>query len=267
MKVVWIGAGRLASSLAPALRQAGHETLQVYSRTAESASRLAAVLDCPFTDDAEAVRTDADVYLFSVKDSVLEELARRICPRVGEALCLHTAGSMPMTVFSGQARRYGVLYPMQTFSLSHPVDFGGIPCFVEGCDAEVCGEVKRLARSVSQRVTVMDSARRRYLHLAAVFACNFANHCYALSARVLQSQGIPFDVMLPLIDETARKVHSLPPVEAQTGPAVRYDRNVLEAQRALLEGMPELQSLYDEMSRSIHRMALQEKKNEGVGYD
>jgi predicted short-subunit dehydrogenase-like oxidoreductase (DUF2520 family) len=109
-----------------------------------------------------------------------------------------------------------------------------------------------LAKSVSSEVRELSSADRKHLHLAAVFACNFANHCYALSAKVLEHHGIPFEVMLPLIDETARKVHTMHPLEAQTGPAIRYDQNVIEAQKALLSDDASAQEIYDMMRKSIH---------------
>lgn len=262
MRVVWIGAGNLATRLGLALKRAGHETLQVFSRTEASAVALAEQLDCPFTCRTEEVLPGADVYLFAVKDSVLEELAGHIAPKVGDALCLHTAGSMPMDVFRGRAARYGVLYPMQTFSKHTSVDFREIPVFLEASDASAYGMAEELARSVSGNVRAMSSADRRYLHLAAVFACNFVNHCYALSEEVLQKIDAPFEVMRPLIDETARKVRQTPPREAQTGPAVRYDRNVMDRQLALLEDEPDMQAIYEAMSRSIHRLALEEKKKE-----
>ena len=185
MKVVWIGAGNLATQLGVALARAGHETLQVFSRTEASASALATRLHCAATNRVEDILTGADVYVFSVKDSVLEELVARIAPRVGEAICLHTAGSMPLDVFRGYAARYGVCYPMQSFSRTVDVDFREIPCFVEASDEASLAQVRQLAESVSGRVMEMSTAKRRYLHLAAVFACNFANHCYALSAEVL----------------------------------------------------------------------------------
>ncbi|MCD8318109.1 MAG: DUF2520 domain-containing protein [Paraprevotella sp.] len=255
MKVVWIGAGNLATQMGLALKEAGHETCQVFSRTMASAGALAERLECPATDDIDAVMSGADVYIFSVKDSVLEELTVRIAPRTGHALCLHTGGSMPLDVFRGHASCYGVLYPMQTFSRTCPVDFREIPCFIEAGSEEAREQTERLAQSVSGRVMYMDSERRRYLHLAAVFACNFVNHCYALSAELLKEQDIPFDVMWPLIDETARKIHRLPPSEAQTGPAVRYDRNVIDRQCALLDGHPAVRHIYEMMSRSIHELA------------
>ena len=157
---------------------------------------------------------------------------------------------MPMTVFEGYADRYGVLYPMQSFSKERRVDFAGIPVFIEGADPLI----RQLAESISRRVYPLSTADRKYLHLAAVFACNFANHCYALAADVLERHGLPFDVLLPLIDETARKVHELHPLDAQTGPAVRYDENVINMQAALLSD-PAVRELYERLSLSIHQKA------------
>ena len=132
------------------------------------------------------------------------------------------------------------------------MDFKEIPIFIEGADSETVALLRTLAESISRSVYEMGSEQRRFLHLAAVFACNFTNHCYALAAEVLEMQGIPFSVMLPLIDETARKVHELHPHDAQTGPAVRYDENVISMQRQLLAGHPDLQEVYSLLSRSIH---------------
>ena len=263
MKVVWIGAGNLATRLGAALKVAGHETLQVYSRTMESAAALAERLGCPATDRLEEVNRTADVYIFSVKDSALDGLVARVAPTVGAALCLHTAGSMPLDVFRGRAVRYGVLYPMQTFSRSREVCFREVPCFVEASDEEALSATMVLASSISGRVEVMSTGQRAYLHLAAVFACNFANHCYALSAAVLEKQGIPFEVMLPLIDETARKVHDMCPCEAQTGPAVRFDENVIGRHVAMLDDDGHLNKVYEMMSRSIHETAQEKKEKEG----
>ena len=114
---------------------------------------------------------------------------------------------------------------------------------------------RRLALSVSNCVTQADSNERRYLHLAAVFACNFSNHCYALAAEILARHGMAFDALLPLIEETAQKVRTMHPRDAQTGPAVRFDENVIQAQLQLLADQPHLQELYMQLSQSIHRTA------------
>lgn len=253
MKIVLIGAGNLATNLGKALHAAGHDMVQVFSRTMQSAETLASLLDAePLTDMAQ-VRDDADVYIFSVKDSALEQLISQLCG--GEKkVFLHTAGSMPMSVFRGKALHYGVLYPMQTFSKQREVDFSIIPCFIEANDEFALKQIEGLAGQISHRVFQLSSEDRKYLHLSAVFACNFANHCYAASQELLQQHGIPFDVMLPLIDETAAKVHGMTPKEAQTGPAVRYDENVIGKQIQLLENQPYFQKIYDCMSKSIHEL-------------
>ena len=253
MKIVLIGAGNLSTHLGKALHAAGHDMVQVFSRTMLSAETLASLLDAePLTNMAQ-VRDDADVYIFLVKDSALEQLISQLCG--GEKkVFLHTAGSMPMSVFRGKALHYGVLYPMQTFSKQREVDFSIIPCFIEANDEFALKQIEGLAGQISHRVFQLSSEDRKYLHLSAVFACNFANHCYAASQELLQQHGIPFDVMLPLIDETAAKVHGMTPKEAQTGPAVRYDENVIDKQIQLLENQPYFQKIYDCMSKSIHEL-------------
>ena len=253
MKIVLIGAGNLATHLGKALHTAGHDMVQVFSRTMQSAETLASLLDAePLTDIAQ-VRDDADVYVFSVKDSALAQLISRLCGDE-EKVFLHTAGSMPMSVFKGMAQHYGVLYPMQTFSKQREVDFSIIPCFVEANDEFAQKQIEGLAREISGRVYQLSSEDRKYLHLSAVFACNFANHCYAISQELLQEHGIPFDVMLPLISETAAKVHEMMPKDAQTGPAVRYDENVIGKQSKLLGNHPRFKTVYDSMSKSIHEL-------------
>ncbi len=261
MKIILIGAGNLATHLGKALRHVGIEIPQVFSRTMESASALARIVGAEPVVDIRQVRDDADVYVLSVKDSVLSSLVTRLCLGNAESrdmkgkVFLHTAGSMPMSVFEGKAERYGVLYPMQSFSKQKEVKFSEIPCFVEGSDEQTLRLIEELAQSLSRKVYRLNSADRKYLHLSAVFACNFVNHCYAISQDILESHGIPFDVMLPLVEETAEKVHSIKPLDAQTGPAVRYDENIIGAQSRLLEKCPEWQAIYDKMSEDIHRMA------------
>jgi predicted short-subunit dehydrogenase-like oxidoreductase (DUF2520 family) len=137
------------------------------------------------------------------------------------------------------------------FAKEKAVDFSRVHIFIEGSNDSTLRLAQTLALSVSPHVHEFSSDERRYLHLSAVFACNFANHCFTLSSQILEAHGLSFDVMLPLIRETAEKVETMHPREAQTGPAVRCDENVLEAQKALLSNEPEMQQIYDLMSKSI----------------
>ena len=157
-----------------------------------------------------------------------------------------------MSVWEGHAERYGVFYPMQTFSKQREVNFQEVPFFVEAKRPEDVEFLKAVAATLSEKVYEASSEQRKSLHLAAVFICNFTNHMYALAADLLEKYNLPFDVMLPLIDETARKVHELAPRDAQTGPAVRYDENVMNNHLAMLVDSPALQEIYKLMSKSIH---------------
>ncbi len=249
MRIVILGAGRVATHMVKALHKNGHKIDAVWSRTMESAQRLARVVDSSPVNDISVLPTDADAYIIAVKDSALQEVIAKATKGREGSLFLHTAGSMPLSVFEGYAKNGGVFYPMQTFSMEREVDFRAIPLFIEGADARI----RQLAESISEHVYELSSDDRKYLHLAAVFACNFANHCYTLAAEVLEKKGLPFDVMLPLVDETARKVHELHPKEAQTGPAIRGDKNVMAAQAALLDSR--MQAIYNLMSESIQEKA------------
>ena len=254
MRIVLVGAGGLATNLGLALHEAGHDVLAVFSRTIEHARLLAERIGSQPTDDIRALPREADLFIVSVKDAVLKDVVRQLVQGREEQCFAHTAGSMPLTLFQGLAHHYGVFYPMQSFSKERRVDFSEIPVFLEASDASTLTRLKTLSATFTPHVYELSTDERKYLHLAAVFACNFANHCYALSAEILQQHGLPFSVMLPLIDETARKVHHLSPVEAQTGPAVRYDQNVIGKQQELLED-PEIRELYKRLSKSIHQHA------------
>ena len=162
---------------------------------------------------------------------------------------------MPMDLFAGLTAHYGVFYPMQTFSKERLVDFNDISVFLETNDEASMERLKMLAATLTPHIYELDSEGRKHLHLAAVFACNFVNHCYALSAEVLKAKGLPFSVMLPLVDETAQKVHELAPVEAQTGPAVRGDQNVMQMQAAMLAANPVVKGIYEALSNDIQRLA------------
>ncbi|MDR1380519.1 MAG: DUF2520 domain-containing protein [Tannerella sp.] len=249
VKVVFAGAGNVAARMSLSMREAGFSILQVFSRTEESARMLGERLACGFTTETEDIRPDADLYVFSVKDDALPDIIAKTPANRG--LWLHTAGSVPANVFEGFAERYGVIYPLQTLSKNRETDFSKIPLFVEG-NTEACErELLLVAERLSECVRTMSSENRRYLHLAAVFACNFSNHMYGIATRILEERGIDRQVLQPLIDETANKLHAMPPGEAQTGPAVRYDRSVMDRHLAMLNDS-DIRTLYELISRSIH---------------
>ena len=254
MEIVIIGSGNLATQLGLALTDAGLHIRQVYSRTADHAKELADKIGAGYTVNIDEIKENADVYIMSVKDDAISEIAAKVCAKSTNAVFVHTAGSISMDVFSGKAQHYGVLYPMQTFSKSRKVNFKEIPCFLEASDDETLSIIRSIAERVSDNVVLADSAKRKKIHLAAVLACNFTNHCYRLAEKVLDEEGIDFKLFLPLIDETARKVAQLSPKQAQTGPMVRYDTGVMQMQIDMLND-ERTKQIYRLMADSIHEDA------------
>lgn len=251
MNFILIGAGNVATHIGRALLSAGQRPLQVWSRTLESAETLAEELGCEAVDDIDLLLADADMYIISVKDIALREVAQRLCRRQPKGIIVHTAGTMQMDVFDGMSNGCGVLYPMQTFSKHKQLEFKEIPCFVEASDEAALLKIKTIASMLSDVVIELDGADRKWLHLAAVFACNFSNACYIMAAEILKEHGLDFAVMRPLIEETTRKLGVMTPCEAQTGPAARGDRNVMSRQSELLAGHKDLQDIYNIMSEYI----------------
>ena len=241
----------MATALAVALVKAGNVPLAVWSRTAESAQMLADRVGTEWCCDIDAL-PQADVVIISIVDSALREIAAKVAAKYPDAIILHTAGSIPMnTLHECGAKRYGVLYPMQTVSKNNVVPLDDVTTFVEGCDEAVAQQVEQLARTISNKVVYATSEQRSYLHVAAVFACNFSNAVYNMAAELLEKHGLPFEAMLPLIDEAARKVHRMSPADAQTGPARRGDENVMSAHKAMLDD--ELSAIYSLFSDYIKR--------------
>ena len=253
MRIALLGSGRVASCMGPRLKEAGHTIVAVYSRTIANARELAETLGAPAFDRLEAL-PGADIYLTMLADDALSTLAPEIVKTCPDALFLHTAGSVPMDIWKeAGAKRYGVLYAMQTFSKGINVDWEQVPVFIEGSSAKELESIRKLALDLSPNVTPLSSRGRKKLHIAAVFTCNFTNHMYAISEQLLKEEGIPFSVMLPLVRATARKVESISPREAQTGPAVRGDRKVMSEHLELLKDNPEYADIYRLISTDINK--------------
>lgn len=251
-RVVVLGAGNVATHLAEAFWQKECDIVQVYSHTETSARCLAERIGCTFTTQPADVCTTAHLYLFSVKDDALPILLSALPSISPDALFVHTAGSVPLSVFEGKSSHFGVLYPLQTFSKERSTDLSVVPFFVEGNTPGAVSALTALAHLLSPTVVELSSDARRYLHLSAVWACNFANHCFAVGERLLAEHHLPFELLKPLITETVAKLDTLSPLHAQTGPAVRYDSHVIDKHVQLLEGHETWQRIYELMSKSIH---------------
>lgn len=251
MKVVVIGSGNVAESLAQAIAEAeGLELMQIFARNEERGRKVA---ELAHTEWSNSEIAEADLYLISVSDNAVEGCAKSLhIPQ--NAVIAHTAGCCPIDALAPHTHR-AVFYPFQTFSVGRKVDFTKGYIFVEGATEHALHTVEEAAHALTAKVLSADTARRAVIHLSGVFACNFANAMYANAAEVLAKEGLPFDIVAPVIEETAKKVvESQDPAQSQTGPARRGDTQTLDRHRKMLAEVPEKREIYDKISEDIwHR--------------
>lgn len=236
MNIVIIGRGNVATNLHHAFTKKGVVCQMVSSR--EGLNKL----------------PTANVYIYSVRDEALAEVVSQVHGKE-KALHLHTSGSMPMSVFGADKPHAGVFYPFQTFSKSQLIeDFSTIPVFFEAKGIDDISAIYSLALTITSHVYETTQHDRERLHVAGVYACNFTNLMYTLAAELLSDTHIPFKALLPLIDQTAAKIHTLSPHEAQTGPARRGDENVMAHHKTLLPN-EELRQIYQLLSDQIRKQS------------
>ena len=251
MKVVVVGSGNVAESLAQAIAESDElELVQVFARNEERGQRVAELAHSEWSNTSLA---EADLYLVSVSDNAVEGCAKSLhIPQ--NAVVAHTAGCCPMDTLVPHVHR-AVFYPFQTFSIGRKVDFTKGYIFVEGATEHALQTVEEVAHALTDKVMPADTARRAVIHLSGVFACNFANAMYANAAEVLAKEGLPFDIVAPVIEETAKKVvESNDPAHSQTGPARRGDTQTLERHRKMLADEAQKRDLYEKISEDIwHR--------------
>ena len=247
MKTVILGSGNVAHHLANAFAKNGTPIAQIFGRNAEALSEISALLNIPYSvDNLE----DADFYLICVSDSSIEEVSSQI--KKENCLVAHTSGSVSRDTLVGNYRK-SVFYPLQTFSKFNEINYSEMPIFIDTENKEDDSILFDLAHKITEKVHAADDLKRRYIHVTAVFACNFVNHLYARAKEISDSQDLPFSYFLPLIDETCRKIHFMAPKMAQTGPAVRKDEKVLQKHEALLKD-PQLLTIYKTLNESIKKM-------------
>ncbi|TCD00903.1 Rossmann-like and DUF2520 domain-containing protein [Pedobacter psychroterrae] len=250
MKIVCIGSGNVATHMAGEFKKKGHDLIQVWSRNSAHAEVLASSLASMAMTDLAEIDLNADLYLIAIKDNAISSVVRALGDVNG--LVVHTSGATSIAELD-RFSSHGVLYPLQTFSKAKAVDFKDIPLCIEATDADSLDKLRTIAAELSKLVYEVDSDKREILHLSAVFACNFVNHMYNLGAQVLRSHDLDFEMLRPLIMETAMKVQTEMPVNVQTGPAVRDDEQTILKHLELLESSPHLKEIYQTLSESIKK--------------
>ena len=249
IKISLIGSGKVATQLGKTLFKEGFLIAQVYSQSKKNALKLSKQIEAQAITDIKKLNTDSSIYIIAVKDDAIEELAKSI--KLKDKIIVHTSGTVAMDVLKNCSTNYGVFYPLQTFSLEKEVDFKTIPICIEANNKNTTTSLSYFAKSICNNVQKINSEQRKIIHLAAVFACNFSNHLYAIASVILEKNNLSFDILKPLIEETATKIKNSSPLKIQTGPAIRGDKKTMEAHLKLLSKQERNKKIYKLLSKNI----------------
>ncbi len=248
ISVVVLGAGHVGTHLCNAINSAEQLKLtQWYNRSKIDSSTT--LMDVTQVHDLNDL-ADADVYILAVSDGHVEELSNQL--PFENRLVVHTSGSVPMRFLNNKNRR-GVFYPLQTFSKTAPLDFKDVPICIETTNKGDRLLLKTLAEHLGSPVYTIDSQQRQALHLSAVFVNNFANQLYRIAHELTDEKSLDFEILKPLISETAKKINHISPYMAQTGPAKRRDQKTVRTHLKLLENYPDYKKLYEQLTTLIQK--------------
>ncbi len=248
--IVILGAGNVAFHLTRALIENTCNIRQIFNRTLEHAREIGEANRISYTDKISEIEK-ADIYIIASADSGIEEFSHYI--PYDDVLVVHTSGSSPMSVLKGDYRK-GVFYPLQTFSKERTMRYDNIPFFIEAENPEDLKKLNELGNRISNEVHELNFASRMQVHMTGVWANNFVNHLYYIAGNICEQNNVPFDVLLPLIQETANKVIEMSPKDAQTGPAKRGDQVIIDRHLEALQNDSRLLQIYQIMTDSIKRV-------------
>ncbi|MFT5511899.1 MAG: putative short-subunit dehydrogenase-like oxidoreductase (DUF2520 family) [Bacteroidia bacterium] len=255
LKIGFIGSGNVARHLSRALNAIGHNVVQIISKTSKNAEALAADFDCAHSNKVKSILDDVELCIICVSDNQIEAVIKQL-PE-SDRIVVHTCGSVAMDVLKPSSKNIGVFYPLQSFSKDREPDMTTVPFLLESSNPETLIILHQIANAISHYVLSADSETRLKYHLSAVFVNNFVNHLYTEASLYLEDNDLDFNVLKPIIKETALKIQNHPPKLAQTGPAKRGDQVTLDKHLELLKQDKSLAKLYKELSAAI---ALKHKK-------
>jgi len=243
------GAGRVASALCLGFFNSGIRINKIVSKTGKSSRILAGKCDAAWSHTLNFDQ-ETDMIIVAVPDHLLQKVLFDIrCPE--NTIVAHTAGSFGLEVFPAHIKRSGVFYPLQTFTSGRKISFDNLPFFIEASDSETEKMLADMAELLGGKVHFTDGDRRKQIHLAAVFACNFTNHLLTVGKEITIKAGLDFSILEPLIKETVAKALELSPELSQTGPAIRNDQITLKKHLELLSFSQEFQDIYRSITQSI----------------
>lgn len=245
MRIVIIGSGNVATQLGLILNES-NKILQVFSRDIKKAKKLALEFGCTGVSDYAKINKEADLYIISVKDDALKEVCSKL--EINQGIVVHTSGSVSLDVFQPKFSRFGVVYPLMTFS-KEKISFS-YPICLEASDEQTMANLQKIGTNIGQTIE-LNSEQRKKLHLAAVTVNNFTNYLFTLAFNYLNKNEIDSKLLYPLMSETVSKALKESPTKIQTGPAKRKDREIIKKHIEMLESFPEYKKLYSFVSEQI----------------
>jgi predicted short-subunit dehydrogenase-like oxidoreductase (DUF2520 family) len=251
MNIVLIGSGNVATVLGKKIIAANHKVVQVLGRNETTCAELAALLNCPYTINGEFIYRQADLYLIAIADKALTQIEDLV--KLERQLVVHTAGAISKEVLSKVSKNYGVLYPLQSLH-KEQTHTPAIPFLIDANTADCLALLMDFAETLSSKVQIADDETRKKIHLAAVLVNNFTNHLYALAEQYCRNEHLDFQLLLPLMEETVKRIQTNSPALVQTGPAVRGDDTTIQLHLQLLEKHFSLRKIYEIMTKSIEEL-------------
>lgn len=248
MKISLIGSGNVATVLGRHIKRKGHEVIQVISRDLQHARLLAEELGASYADFEGQPDANADIFIIAIADHGLEHFFTSF--GMGNKAVVHTAGSVSIEVINKLSSNYGVLYPLQSLRKEMEI-IPAIPFLIDGNNEEVTGFIEAFALTLSDSVRHVRDEERLKLHAAAVIVSNFTNHLYAIAEDFCQKEKVDFNMLKPLILETAARIQYASPSKVQTGPAVRKDILTMDKHLRLFTAHQKLRTTYLRLTDSI----------------
>lgn len=255
-KIVFIGAGNVATSLSMALK-GEREILQVYSKTLAHARLLGQKLKCDYTNNLKKISQEADVYIIAVKDDAIAAICKKL--KLKRKIVIHTSGSTELNILKNVSNSYGVLWAMYSFAGKAKIA-PRTAFFIEASDKKTEKYLLNLVEDLRGTPYPTNSEKRAKIHLAAVFSNNFTNHLFTITEALCKEAGVPFNIFIPLAKETADNISKQSPSLNQTGPASRNDKRILHKHIRLLKSHPMYKEVYEVLTKSIIKSTRGRKK-------
>lgn len=254
MTIVILGSGNIAFHIGKAFHALGHQILQVYSRNKANAHALASVLNADTVDAIKEITDKADLYFIAVSDQAIQRVVNQL-PKHLKGIVVHCSGATDIDILA-HFSSYGVIYPAQSLRKDIPTPLDNIPFAIEGGNVDILDQLLQLMQNISAQSFPCNSEQRLALHIAAVFVNNFSNALFQIAYDILEEQNLSFDLLKPIVLETAQKVQKQVPKDVQTGPAKREDTETIQRHLQFLTETPHWLKIYQQLTKEIIRNKL-----------